>query len=151
MPFKGFSLATQSNWEQRACCASFCDINRLCFTGMPCSKRGFIVVVCMMTISPSLSSSGSSHSRPVQVIPGSTIWLRKGHTGADQCQLSRCSTGTSRVTSEGYRRQEQLWGDTVFTPDSPPDTSVITSESQWRVVRLLPQSHCPYSLSPSKP
>lgn len=89
-----------------------------------------------MTISLSLSSSGPCHFRLFQVIPSWAIWLCKSHIGPDQCQLSRCSTGTDRVTSEGYRRQEQLCSDTVFTSDSPLDTSVITSESQWHVVRL---------------
>lgn len=95
-----------------------------------------IEVSCMMTISLSLSCSGPSHFRLVQVIPGRAIWLCKSHTGHDQRQLSRCSTGMDRVTSEGYRRQEQLCSDTVFTSDSPLDTSVTTSESQWHVVRL---------------
>lgn len=51
----------------------------------------------------------------------STRWTicRGGHTGPYQCQHSRCSTGTSRVTCEGYRRREQLCSDTVFIPDSP--------------------------------
>lgn len=95
-----------------------------------------IKVSCMMTISLSLSSSGPSHFGLVQVIPSWAIWLCKSHIGPDQSQLSRCSTGTDMVTSEGYHRQEQLCSDTVFTSDSPLDTSVITSESQWHVVRL---------------
>lgn len=92
---------------------------------------------------PLLVQLRPSHSRLAQTIPSWAIWLRKGHIGPGRCQLSRCSAGTNRVTSEGYWRQEQLCSDMVFTPDSPLGTSVMTSKSQRLVVRLLPYSLCP--------
>lgn len=114
-------------------------------------RRGTLVTRrshAFMDYDQSLSSSGASNSRLVQANPNWTIW-HKCHIRPDQCQLSRCSTGTNGVTCEGYWRQEQLCSDTVFTLDSPLDTSVITSKSQ-QLVRLLPQSLRPSSLNPSQ-
>lgn len=160
--FKGYSVATHSVWVHMSAVLLF-RASALCSWHSMCQQAMLLWVVPghskeprhpLLTslgwwqparLSPTQGQAIPDWSKPFQAEPSGCL----SHIGPDRCQLSRCSAGANRVTSEGYWRQEQLCSDTVFTPDSPLDTSVTTRESQRPDVRLLPQSLLPPAPRPS--
>lgn len=117
------------SWSRRAATVSFTDGSRM-MTAQP----------ILIQLKAKLFQTGPCHFK----------LSRLSHLAAERATQERIGAsspdvpqGASRVTSEGYWKQEQLRGDTVVTPDSLLDTSVTTSKSQWSVIRLPPQSLLP--------